>query len=116
MSAADRKIYVYRSGVEIGRAPIAGLETARISGTYVYSADSTIDSSDRRDWTYTASVGKKAANLKDLENRISIGSSFLQDFRGLITPGTTLVLTDLPVSSQTHSSNGFSILTASAAQ
>lgn len=108
----DRRIYVYRGGVEIGRAPIAGLETARLSGTYVYSADSTIDSSGRRDWAYTASVGKKAPNLKDLENRISINSSFRQDLRELITPGTTLVLTDAPVSSQTHSGTGFNILTA----
>jgi hypothetical protein len=116
MSAADRKIYVYRGGVEIGRAPIAGLERARLSGTYVYSADSTIDSSGRRDWISTASVGKKAPNLKELEDRISIDSSFLQDIRALITPGTTLVLTDLPVSSQTHSGNGFNILTADATQ
>jgi hypothetical protein len=90
MSAADRKIYVYRDGVEIGRASIAGLERARLSGTYVYSADSSIDSNGRRDWIYTASVGKKAPNLKDLEDRISIDSSFMQDIRTLITPGTTL--------------------------
>ena len=32
-------MYVYRNGLEIGRAPVTGLETARISGTYVYSAD-----------------------------------------------------------------------------
>ena len=116
MSAADRKVYVYRNGAEIGRAPIAGLETARLSGTYVYAADSTIDSSGRRDWIYTASVGKKAPDLKDLQNRISINSSFLQDVRALIAPGTTLVLTDLPVSSQTHSGNGFNILTADTSQ
>jgi hypothetical protein len=31
----DRKVYVYRNGVEIGRASVAGLETTRLSGTYV---------------------------------------------------------------------------------
>jgi len=41
MSAPDRRIYVYRNGVEIGRAPVIGLERTRLSGTYVYSADST---------------------------------------------------------------------------
>jgi L,D-transpeptidase catalytic domain len=30
LSAPDRKVYIYRNGVEIGRAPVAGLETARI--------------------------------------------------------------------------------------
>jgi hypothetical protein len=112
VSAPDRKIYVYRNGVEIGRAPVTGLETARLSGTYFYSADSTIDSSGRRDWISTASVGRKAPNLKDLEDRISIDSSFLRDVRALITQGTTLVLTNAPVSGQTHSGSGFNILTA----
>jgi L,D-transpeptidase catalytic domain len=111
VSAPDRKGYVYRNGVEIGRAPIVGLEAARLSGTYVYSALTTVDSAGRRDWITTASVGKRAPNLKDLANRISIDPSFLQDVRTLITPGTTLVLTNAPVSNQTHSGPGFNILT-----
>ncbi|HEY4781572.1 MAG TPA: hypothetical protein VIH54_07120, partial [Chthoniobacterales bacterium] len=61
-------------------------------------------------------VGRKAPNLKDLEDRISIDSSFLQDVRALIAPGTTMIVTDAPVSSQTHSGSGFNILTANAAQ
>jgi L,D-transpeptidase catalytic domain len=116
MSAPDRKIYVYRNGAEIGRAPVSGLETARLSGTYVYSADSTIDSSGHRDWISVASVGKKAPNLKQLQDRISIDPSFLQDVRALINPGTTLVLTNAPVTSQTHSGTGFNVLMADAAQ
>jgi len=112
MSAPDRRIYVYRNGVEIGRAPVSGLESVRLAGTYVYSADSTIDSTGQRDWISTASVGKREPNLKDLERRISIDASFLQAVRELITPGTTLVLTNAPVTSQTHSTPGFSILTA----
>ena len=112
VSAPDRRIYVYRNGVEIGRAPVTGLESARLSGTYVYSADSTVDSSGRRDWISTASVGRKAPNLKDLKTRISIDSSFLQDVRAMISPGTTLVITDTRVSSQTRTGSGFNILTA----
>ena len=114
VSLPDQILYVYRNGVEIVRAPVTGLESARLSGTYVYSADSTVDSSGRRDWISTASVGRKAPNLKDLANRISIDSSFLQDVRAMISPGTTLVITDTPVSSQTHSGSGFNILTADA--
>jgi hypothetical protein len=114
VSASDRKIYVYRDGVEIGRAPVTGLETVRLSGTYIYSADSTTDFNGQRDWISTASVGRKAPNLRDVEDRISIDSSFLQDVRALITPGTTLVLTNTSVTSQTHSGPGFNILTADA--
>jgi hypothetical protein len=114
VSAPDGKGYVYRNGVEIGRAPVGGIEAVRLSGTYVYSALTTVDSSGRRDWITTASVGKKAPNLKELASRISIDPSFLQDVRALITPGTTLVLTNAPVSSQTHSGPGFNILTTGA--
>src|SRR6202011_1247335 len=116
ISAPDRKIYVYRNGVEIGRAPVTGLDNARLAGTFVYSADSTVDSSGRRDWIYTASVGKKAPSLKDMEDRTSIDPSFKQDVRALITPGTTLVITNATVSSQTHSRPGFNILTTVAAR
>jgi hypothetical protein len=116
VSTPDRKVYIYRNGVEIGRVTVTGLEAARVSGTYVYSALATVDSVGRRDWISTASVGGKPPNLKDLVNRISIDSSFLQGVRALITPGTTLVLTNAPVSSQTHSGPGFSILTTNAAQ
>jgi L,D-transpeptidase catalytic domain len=111
ISAPDGKGYVFRNGIEIGRAAVGGIEAARLSGTYVYSALTTVDSGGRRDWIATASVGRKPPNLKDLASRISIDPSFLHDVRGLITPGTTLVLTDAPVSSQTHSGPGFSILT-----
>jgi L,D-transpeptidase catalytic domain len=111
VSAPDRKTYVYRNGVEIGRAPVGGIETAHLSGTYVYSALTTVDSSGRRDWVATAGVGKKPPNLKDLASRISIDPFFLQDVRALVTPGTTLVLTNAPLSSQTHSGPGFNILT-----
>lgn len=111
VSAADRKVYVYRNGVEIGRSPVTGLETARLSGTYVYSADSTLDSNGRRDWISTAAIGQEPPDLKALDNRVSMNSAFRQDVRGLVGPGTTLVLTVEPVSSQTHSRPGFNILT-----
>src|SRR5258708_15579839 len=45
LSAPDRKIYVYRNGVEIARAPVTGLETPPLSGPYGYSPDSPIHSS-----------------------------------------------------------------------
>jgi L,D-transpeptidase catalytic domain len=112
ISAPDQKIYAYRNGVEIGRAPVNGLGAVRLSGTYVYTADATVDSMGRREWIQTASVGKKAPKLKDWENRIAINPSFLQDLRGIIGPGTTLVLTDTPVNNQTQSGPGFDILSS----
>ena len=109
VSGADRTGYVYRNGIEIGRAAVRGVE--RVSGTYVYSALGTVDSSGRRDWISTASVGGNAPNLKDLANRLAIAPEFLANVRALITPGTTLVLSDAPVSGRTRSATGFNILT-----
>jgi hypothetical protein len=48
-------VYVYRNGIEIGRAPVSGIE--RLSGSYVYSALNSVDQSGRRDWISTASIG-----------------------------------------------------------
>jgi hypothetical protein len=109
VSARDRAAYVYRNGVEIGRAPVNGVE--RLSGSHVYSALRSIDASGRRDWISTASIGGRAPNLKDLANRAAIPPDFLADVRQLVTPGTTLVITDAPIDARTHSTPGFNILT-----
>jgi hypothetical protein len=59
VSGADRAAYVYRNGVEIGRAPVGGLE--RLSGSYVYSALATVDAGGRRDWISIASSRRSRA-------------------------------------------------------
>ena len=113
VSTADRSVYVYRNGVEIGRAPAAGLNNFRLTGTFAYSADSAVDAAGRLDWVSFASIGKKPPKLKALEDHFSVDRSFLQAVRSLIKPGTTLILTDMAVSRQTMSGPGFNILTAS---
>ena len=108
ISGADRVAYVYRNGVEIGRTPVSGVE--RLSGSYVFTALDLFDSSGRREWISTASSGRRVPNLKDLANRVRFSSDFDDDIRSLITPGTTLVITNLPVNTGTHSAPGFNIL------
>ena len=109
VSTADRTGYVYRNGVEIGRAAIGGID--RLSGTHIYAALGTVGTDGKRNWISTASVGGRAPNLKDLANRASISPDFLADVRAVIAPGTTLVITDAPVSARTRSAPGFNILT-----
>ena len=104
---------MYRNGVEIGRAPAGGLNEVRLRGTFVYSADSNFGSGRRSDRISVASIGKKAPKLKALEDHFSADRSFLQDVRDVITPGKTLMLTDMPVNRQTMSGPGFNILAAS---
>jgi hypothetical protein len=109
ISGADRAAYVYRNGVEIGRLPVNGVD--RVSGTYVFTALESFDSSGRREWISTASSGRRVPNLKDLANQIRFPSDFDDDIRSLITPGTTLVISKLSVGTGTHSAPGFNILT-----
>src|ERR1700730_10005491 len=109
VSTADRTGYVYRNGVEIGRAAIGGID--RLSGTHIYAALGTVGTDGKRNWISTASVGGRAPNLPDLANKVIIAPEFLSNARALITPGTTLILTDAPVSDRTQSAPGFNILT-----
>src|SRR5262245_19424216 len=114
LSAADGAAYIYRNGVEIGRSPVAGLEG--ISGSYAFSALAIVDSSGRREWLSIASVGGGAPNLKELASRITTAPEFLVNARALITPGTSLIVTDAPVNADTRSSSDFNILTTSPTQ
>jgi hypothetical protein len=109
VSTADRTGYVFRNGEEIGRAAIGCVE--RLSGTHIYSALASVEPSGKRNWISTASVGGRAPNLSDLATKITIAPEFLSNARALITPGTTLILTDAPVSDRTQSDPGFNILT-----
>ena len=94
ISGGDRVAYVYRNGVEIGRSPVSGIE--RLSGSYVFTALQSLDPSGRREWISTASSGRRAPNLKDLAKRFRVSAAFDDDIQSLITPGTTLVITNLP--------------------
>ena len=50
----------------------------------------------------------------DLElGRLAIDRDFLANARALITPGTSLILTDMPVDTNTRSGSDFNILTTS---
>ena len=115
VSARDGTAHVYRNGVEIGHAFIGGLSTRLVSGTHVFSGLATADSEGRRDWLSSTSIGGRRPNIKDLAKRVTIPPAFRDDVRVLITPGTTLIVTDQPVSGRTHSAPGFNILSAEGA-
>jgi hypothetical protein len=112
VSATDGVAHVYRNGVEIGRASVGGLSPRMVSGTHVFSALATVDSDGRRDWLASTSIGGRRPNIKNLTERVAIPPAFLEDVRALITPGTTLIVTDQSVSPRTHSAPDFNILTA----
>jgi L,D-transpeptidase catalytic domain len=112
VSGPDQQAYVYRNGVEIGRAAVSANDLGRGFGSHVYSALDKFDASGRREWISTASFGHiRAPDIRKLSNRVTIPPEFLEHVRAAISPGTTLIITDVRVSGQTHSGSGFNILT-----
>ena len=112
LSTADGAAYVYRNGVEIGRAPVGGLES--VTGSHAFSALETVDASGRRDWLSVTSVGGAAPDLKALASRMTVDAGILASTRALIVPGTSLIVTDAPVNADTHGTSNVRILTTSA--
>jgi hypothetical protein len=81
-------------------------------GSHVYSALDKFDASGRREWISTASFGRtRAPDIKKLTNQVTIPPEFLERARAAVSPGTTLIVTDMRVSGQTRSGSGFNILT-----
>jgi hypothetical protein len=112
LSTSDREAYVNRNGIEIGRAAVSTSGLGQGLGSHVYSALDKFDSNGRREWISTASFGRALApDVKEVVNRVTIAPKFLEDARAAVSPGTTLVITDLPVSSRTRSGPGVDILT-----
>ncbi len=113
VSSADRMSYVYRNGVEIGRASIGG-DTGSY-GSYVYSALAQKNSDGSPIWSALGTItGSQPPDIKGLAKRLAIPPAFLAGARSVITPGTTLIITDQPVNDTTRSNTGFNIMTAEA--
>jgi hypothetical protein len=111
-SSAERQAYVYRDGIEIGRASIGGPEAGHSFGNHVYAALDQVDSIGRHEWSALGSIdGSPSPDLKTLSSRLAIPPDFLTKARAIVTPGTTLIITDAPVNRSTHSASGFNILT-----
>ncbi len=118
-SIPDSVAYVYRNSVQIGRAAFTLDKKTELSGTHVYSALENVDSTGKRDWLTITSVGGgegEAPDVKALSEMVRMPSRFLERVRSVITAGTTLIITDLPVSTNTRSEQDFSIMKVEQAQ
>jgi len=112
ISTADQQVYVYRNGIEIGRAALSMTGLGQRLGSHVYSALDKFGSDGRREWLSTSSFGSASApDIKELAKRVSIPPEFLKQARTAVSPGATLIITDVPISGQTRSEPGFNILT-----
>jgi L,D-transpeptidase catalytic domain len=112
LSTPDQQAYVYRNGIEIGHAAVSTTGLGQGLGSHVYSALDKFDPNGRREWISTASFGRaRTPDIKELAERVTIAPEFLEHARAAVSPGTTLIITDVRVSGQTRSGSGFNILT-----
>ena len=113
VSASNGVVFVYRNGVEIGRASVIVPQNESI-GIQVFTALDKTDADGNREWLSVAAIGNgKQVTVPDLAKRSTIPAAFLQKVREAVTAGTTLILSDMAVSPDTQSKPGFNILTAS---
>lgn len=113
VSGADRQAYVYRNGVEIGRAAVTLPVDERL-GVDAFTAMDKVNPDGSREWMAMTGLGNgNAVDLPKLARRSKIPAGFLKTVRPVIAPGTTLIVTDYPVSRATQSGPGFNILSAS---
>jgi hypothetical protein len=113
LSTSDQQAYVYRDGTEIGRSAVSTGALSNGLGSHVYSALDKFDLNGRREWMSTASFGPAhALDFRQLSEHLGVPPQFLENVRATVTPGTTLIVTDVRVSKNTQSGPGFDILTA----
>ncbi len=64
-------------------------------------------------WESLGSIDDRPSpDINDLRKQLVIPNGFLVDARSVVTPGTTLILTNQPVNAKTRSAPGFDIMTA----
>jgi hypothetical protein len=114
VSSADKTAYVYRNGVEIGRAGIANAQVVSPLNDRVFSALNGLDAEGHLRWVEVTSAGKEGSSqsLFLAAQKSGIPTAFLADARTAVTPGATIIFTDKPVDPTTQSNTGFQVLVA----
>jgi hypothetical protein len=103
LSGADQRMLVLRNGVEIGRARITIDQPGKPLGTHAFTAvedqGRTPGSGPR--WIGIGVPGHGAEAGQALDSaaaaRVHVPPGFVERVRPLLTPGTTMLVTDLPV-------------------
>src|SRR6266513_3014571 len=114
VSSADKTLYVYRNGVEIGRAGMPNSQAVSPLNDRVFSAMNGTDAEGHLRWVEVASAGKEKSSesLFQAAQKSQLPADFLAKAKEVITPGATIIFTDKPVDPTTQSPTGFQILVA----
>jgi hypothetical protein len=114
VSSADKSVYVYRNGVEIGRAGIPNPQVVSPLNDLVFSALQGTDQQGHLRWAEVTATGESKSNegIFLAAQKSGLPTAFLDKAKSAITPGATLIFTDRPVDPTTQSSPNFQILVA----
>ena len=114
VSSADKTVYVYRNGVEIGRAGIPNPQVIGPLNNLVFTALQGTDADGHLQWAeVTATEKSKSSESIFLASQKSgLPAPFLDKAKSVITSGATLIFTDRPVDPTTQSPPNFQILVA----
>jgi L,D-transpeptidase catalytic domain len=114
VSSADKTVYVYRNGVEIGRAGIPNADVVLPLNDRVFSALQGTDADGHRRWVQVTASAKEGPteSLFLAAQNSGLPQQFVTDAKQVITSGTTIIFTDRPVDPSTQSQPGFQILVA----
>ena len=113
-SSADKTVYIYRNGVEIGRAGIPNPQVISPLNDLVFSALQGMDADGHLRWAEVTATGESKSNENVFlaAQKSGLPTAFLDKAKTVITPGATLIFTDRPVDPSTQSSPNFQILVA----
>ncbi|PYJ50564.1 MAG: hypothetical protein DME83_09295 [Verrucomicrobia bacterium] len=114
VSSADKTLYVYRNGVEIGRAGMPNSDAVSPLNDRVFSALNGADDQGHLRWVEVTAAGKDSSSqsLFLTAQKSQLPTEFLSKAKDVITPGATIIFTDKPVDPTTQSPTGFQILVA----
>jgi L,D-transpeptidase catalytic domain len=113
-SSADKTVYVYRNGVEIGRAGIANPQVILPLNDLVFSALQGTDADGNLQWAEVTATGKSKSSesIFLVAQKSGLPAEFLDKAKAIITPGATIIFTDRPVDPTTQSPPNFQVLVA----
>src|SRR5262245_55543108 len=114
VSSADKTVYVYRNGVEIGRAGIPNAQVVSPLNDRVFSALQGTDAQEHVRWIEVTAAGTEGASesLFLTAQKSGLPSGFVAKAKTIIAPGTTIIFTNRPVDPTTQSPPNFQILVA----
>ena len=114
VSSADKTLYVYRNGVQIGRAGMSNSQAVAALNGRVFSALTGMDAEGHLRWAEVtaAATDKSSQSLFETAQESQLPTQFLDKAKEVITPGATIIFTDKQVDPTTQSPAGFQILVA----